>query len=368
LEREERLDREIEFLPNDEEFSAMALNQQGLTRPEIAVVVSYAKMSLFDILLQSPLLDSKVLQPELEWGFPRVLADSYAKQLGRHQLRREIVATTLANEIVNRAGVTFVHDVKEETGLAVDQIAAAFLIVRDAFGLEDIWRGIDKLDYKISAAAQAHMHVEVSQVVKDQATWFLRNMPKPLDITGLVESYASGLKALIDSPEGVLSPLAMAAYKSRVTNLKASGVPRALARSIAGMEAMSAASDIVNAASALGRKVDDVGTAYFEVGHRVGFDWLHQQTETIVREDHWDKLAIHAITDDLASMQRELTKSILAGANGGSGAEAVKKWMGTQKALEARAERLIDDLKSSGPITVAKLSFAARHIRSILPA
>jgi len=367
LEREKRLDREIEFLPSDDEFSSLALQQQGLTRPEIAVVVSYAKMSLFDILLQSPLLDSKVLQPELEWGFPRVLVDKYSKQLGRHQLRREIVATTLANEIVNRAGVTFVHDVKEETGLAVDQIAAAFLIVRDAFGLEDVWHSIDKLDYKISAAAQTHMHVEISHAVKKQATWFLRNMPKPLDITGLVEGYSSGLRTLIEHPEGVLSPLAMADYKTRVSQLKGAGVPRPLARTIAGMEAMTAASDIVNAAGALGRKVNDVGTAYFEVGHRVGFDWLRQQTESIFHEDNWDKLAVHAIADDLASMQRELTKSILSAANGGSGAEAVKKWMGSQKALEVRAARLIDELKSSGPITVAKLSFAARHIRSILP-
>ncbi|MCK5041447.1 MAG: NAD-glutamate dehydrogenase, partial [Sphingomonadales bacterium] len=179
LEREGRLDREIEGLPNDEQFAEMAANMQGLTRPELAVVVSYAKMSLYDVLLQSSLMDNPVLQAELEWGFPSILHGTFAKQLKRHQLRHEIIATTLANEVVNRGGMTFVYDIKEETGLAVDQIIAAFLVVRDAFNLNSIWGDIDKLDYKISPDVQMEMHIGVCNFLRDQTIWYLHNSPSP---------------------------------------------------------------------------------------------------------------------------------------------------------------------------------------------
>ena len=366
IEREGRLDREIEGLPTDEQFSEMAANQQGLTRPELAVLVSYAKMSLYDVLLPSALLEIPVLQTELEWGFPEVLHKPYAKELKRHQLRREIIATTLANEVINRGGLTFVYDIKEETGLAVDQIAAAFLVVRDVFDLNKIWAEIDKLDYKISPDVQMEMHISVCNFLRNQTTWFLHNIPSPLDVEALTNSFTSGIKELFDKPEAVLSPLALAAYKTQRHELRENNVPKPLSKTIACLDVMGSACDIVSVGGYLSRPVADVGTAYFEVGHKIGFDWLRQRTEDLSGDDRWDNLAINSILDELAKMQSQLTTQILTNANGCCGTAAVVKWMRANAVVEIRAERLLSDLKSSGPITVAKLSFAARHIRSIL--
>ena len=367
LEREGRLDREIENLPGEEDFSELALNQKGLTRPEIATLLAYAKMALDATLIESDILDNPAFSRELEHIFPAILPRRYPKQLNRHQLRREIIATTLANEVINRGGMTFVFDVKEETGLAEDQIVSAFSVVRDSFALNDIWPAIDALDYKVNAPIQTLMHLEVSEFLKHQTIWILRNMPKPLDVAGLTALFSSGLEVLLSAPERVFSPLEMAAFEEKCGMYEEHGVPRALGRRLSSLEAMGAACDIVHVAEALSRKVEDVGTAYFEVGDRVGFNWLRQTTEMVPTEDHWDHLAAHAIIDDLADQQRELTRMILTSAPGGKGLSAVSRWTADHQGTLERADSLLTDLKSSGVINIAKLSFAVRHMRSILP-
>ena len=367
LEGEGRLDRDLESLPTDEDFSALALAQEGLSRPELSVLVSYAKMSLFEALMNTQLIDSPMLETELEWGFPKLLRRRFPAELRAHQLRREIVATTLANEVINRGGLTFVFDVREEIGLPVEQIVSAFLIIRDSFGLNEIWSAIDQLDYKVDAALQTEMHVGLCNFLRRQTGWFLRNLPKPLNVPDLIARYSKGLAKLLASPERVLSPLELEAYAARRQDYESQGVPQTLARMVAAIKAMSAACDIVNVAESLDRKAQDVAKAYFEVGHFVGFDWLRSTAATMAPESHWESLAINAAVDDLADQQRELTRIILSPAKGINGPSMVGRWAKVEAGTVYRTNRLLDDIRSSGPVTVAKLSFAARQFRSILP-
>ena len=367
LEKDAGLDREIENLPSDEQISELAVAGVGLTRPELAVLTSYAKMSLNDVLQPSELLDDPILQAELEWGFPKALHDQFSDELSRHRLRREIIATTLANEVINRAGLTFVYDVKEETGLAVDEIAAAFLLVREAFTLGKLWPAIDALDYKVTADTQIRMHMDIAEFVKHQAIWFLHNSPRPLKICRLAEKYGKELSALMHSPDKILGPLAQKNYKAGWQALKEKGVPADVARSVASLSAMGASCDIVNVALKLERGVEEVGKAYYGLGHQIGFDWLGQEARRTAIEDHWDQLAAHAIIDDLADQQRELTRHVLTKGKGMSSNAAVSKWLKDNKVTLIRSEKLMSDLKSSGQVNIARLGFAARHIRSILP-
>jgi glutamate dehydrogenase len=367
LEREGRLDRDLENLPTDEDFSALALAEEGLSRPELSVLVSYAKMSLFDALMNTRLIDTPMLEAELEWGFPKLLRRRFPTELREHQLRKEIVATTLANEVINRGGLTFVFDVREEIGLPVEQIVSAFLIIRDSFGLNKIWSALDELDYSVDAALQTEMHVGLCNFLSRQTGWFLRNLPKPLNVPDLVARYSKGLIKLLASPERVLSPLALEAYAARRQDYESQGVPKALARKVAAIEAMSPACDIVNVAESLNRKAQDVAKAYFEVGHIVGFDWLRSTAAAVGPESHWDSLAINSAVDDLADQQRELTRIILSGAKVTGGPVMVSRWAKAEAGTVYRTNRLLDEIRSSGAVTVAKLSFAARQFRSILP-
>ena len=367
LERAGRLDRVIENLPTEEQFSEMALNQDGMVRPEIATLLAYAKMAVNDALVESPLMDDAYFVPELGRSFPKVLRAKYEKQLKRHRLRREIIATTLANEVINRAGLTFVHEVREETGLPTDQIVAAYVVVRDAFGLSEVWPAIDALDYKVPSAIQTLMHIEVGELIKHQAVWFLHALECPIDIKKAINKYREGLRQLLEAPNKVLSKLELESFKSREAMFREQNVPAALARRVASLEALGAACDIVRVSDALARNVIDVGKGYFDIGYRIGFAWLRQTAEAISSEDHWDRLAVHALMDDFADQQRVLTQTILKDAQTPSATKAVQAWTEAHASVLVRAERLLSDLKSSGQVTVGKLSFAARHLRALLP-
>ncbi|RMF17385.1 MAG: NAD-glutamate dehydrogenase, partial [Alphaproteobacteria bacterium] len=327
LEREGTLDREIEHLPSEDQISELALTQKGLTRPELAVLMSYAKLSLKAILMNGTLIDDPVLRPELEWSFPHPLRERFGDLLDQHRLRRELVCTVLVNEIVNRGGITFFYEVREETGLGIDDIAAAYVITRDVFSLSALWDEIDALDYRVPAAIQTLMHLELQEFLKHQTTWFLRNESRPFDIPRLKESYRDGVESLLQAPERVLAPLALEQFEAKREMYEGQGVPPALARHLAGLLALRFACDIEKVANLLGRPVAEVGLTYSEVGHRLGFDWLRQTAELVAIEDHWDRLAASAVLDDLADQQRELTREILSCHPDRFGAEVVEAWL-----------------------------------------
>ena len=364
LERDGNLNREIENLPSDEQFAELAASGTGLTRPEIATLMAYAKMSLNEVLERSPLIKDPLLQSELEWGFPPALRERFPDEMARHRLRDAIVATVLANEVVNWAGLTFVFEIKEETGLAVDDIIGAFVVTREVYGLNDIWQEINRLDYKVDAEVQTRLHLEVSSFVKDQVLWLLRNSEHPFDMNAFIGRFKPALQALVTKPSKMLSESALKLFKSRRQAYQGEGVPQGLATQVAALVALRQAPDIITVAEEGGQKVETVASTYFSLGDIAGFEWLRQSAEKIVPDDHWELLAVRSVVEDLADQQRRLALDVVA-ATGKKG-EGMKTWKDAQKTRLIRADRLLSDLKASGAMTVAKLSFAARHLRSIL--
>jgi len=366
LERDGGLNREIENLPSDEGFAELASNERGLTRPEISTLMAYAKMSLLDTLVGSKLVDDPVLKPELEWGFPSVLRDRFADELQKHQLKREIIATVLANEVVNWAGLTFVYEVKEETGLGVEDIIAAFVVVREIFGLQHQWEAINALDYKVDASVQYDMHQSVSDSLKIQVMWMLRHLPRPFNGSDLVERFKQPVAKLFGIKQEILSDPAQEAFLARRDGLKDLGVGHDLATFVSAVEVLASGPDIITVAAEAGKPVDYVAAVHFALGDMLGFDWLRQRADRIQPDDHWEVLAIRSLLEDLADQQRSLVEAVCKGAGDKTAKKATKEWQEAQQTRIIRAERLIDDLASSGTLSVAKMSFAARHLRSIL--
>ncbi len=366
LERDGGLDREIEFLPSDEGFAELAANEKGLTRPEISTLMAYAKMSLFDTLIKGDLINDPTLLPELEWGFPSVLREKFADELSVHQLRREIIATVLANEVVNWAGLTFVYEVKEETGLGVEDIVAAFVVVREVFSLQKQWDAINALDYKVAAGTQYDMHQSVSDSLKAQVLWMLRNLEQPFDVSDLVARFKAPYEKLFAIDLDVLSKPAQDAFVNRRDTLKATGVGHDLATFVAAFEVLSSGPDIIMVAEESGKSVDYVAGIHFALGDLLHFDWLRSRSERIALDDHWEMLAVRSIMEDLADQQRQLVQQVCANAGRKTVKQAISAWEKEQATTLIRSERLADDLRSSGALSVPKLSFAARHLRSIL--
>lgn len=235
LEKENRFERDLEKLPTEEQFSRLSLKQRGLSRPDLSVLVSHAKLRLKDLLLKGEMLESPMLQPEIESEFPKILIRRYGRELKEHPLRRELLATSLSNELVNRAGLTFVTEIEEETGQPVDQIVCSYLLVREAFNLREIWRAIDQLDNQVNATLQVQMHREVLNFLSHKAIWFLKNLERPINVQKSIVQFSKRFQKILKKTENVFGPHEREIFTDKVSLLMKGGVPSATARRVAAL-------------------------------------------------------------------------------------------------------------------------------------
>jgi glutamate dehydrogenase len=363
LERAGRLDRNVEMLPDDETVAERLKGGKGLTRPEIAVLLAYAKMTLYEDLLETDVPEDPYLTVDLHRYFPRPLRKGYARWIERHRLRREIAGTDVVNSMVNRVGPTFVDQIVEEGGFKIAEIMRAYPVVRDAYALRPLFGEIEALDNKVPAAAQTKAMIDIAALVRHGTLWMLRNAPRPIAIARAVEAYAPGIAKLAAALPGILGEGEAKAFRERVAALQKQGVPEATARRIAALAPLGAALDIVTVATQKKRPVEDVGRAYFAVGERLGMDWLRGAAERLSPQTHWERQAIAAVVDDLYGAQRALAGEVLA--NGKSSDQALARWMGAHAASIERARLLVGEFRNAGDIDVAKLAIANRSIRAL---
>ena len=366
LEREGRLDRDVEGLPSEDALLELANKRLGLTRPEISVLLAYAKIAVFDALIDSKVVDQNALEEELFAAFPQPVQDKFPKAVKAHRLRREIIATKLANALVNRGGLTLAFDLDEATGLGLAECAAAFMVVRDVFDMRALWRRIDQHDYRIPASIQTLMHLETASALRRQMLWFLNHIDAPLQIDRAIKDYHSGVEALLAKSETLLSGLTKDAFIERRDMYREQGVPKDVSERIAALDALSPACDIVKVANDLKLDVCDTAKGYFNLSAVLGFDWLRDAADKAGGDDHWDRLAASAIMDDLADQQYLLTYAVLKGRKAGDAVKTVKAFAKDEAEVVARARNLVDEMASSGAVTVAKLGYATRQLRAIL--
>src|SRR6185437_14622655 len=258
LEKAGRLNRAVEFLPDDEEIAERRLAKTGLASPERAVLLAYSKMALFDALVASSLVDDEYVGEALAAYFPPLLKERFAALMPRHPLRREIVATVVANALVNRTGSTFVHRMQVETGASPDEVTRAFILVRDIFGFGPLWEAIDALDNKVAAPLQYEMLVEAGRVLLRATLWFLRRRRERLPIARVLEIFQPGLAAIEGALPAILAPDDRAAYDAATSRLASEGVPETLARRLAGLDAAYATLDVTEVAMAQGERIESI--------------------------------------------------------------------------------------------------------------
>jgi glutamate dehydrogenase len=366
LERGGRLDRAIEFLPDDETIAARARQGLGLVRPELSVLLSYSKMALYEEILPSDLPDDPHLQEDLKLYFPTPLRKKYAKAIGGHRLSREIIATAVTNSIVNRAGVTFVHEVKEKTGLSAADMARAYVVTREVFALREIWTAIEALDNRVPSTLQAQMLLECGRLIQRATVWFLTECRQPLDIGGQVKAYGARVRELTGQLGELIPEAERVHLLHQASALTAKGVPEELAQRISSLSWMLPLLDIVRISRVASVPLPEVGKTYFAIGARFGFDWLRRAATGLPTDKVWDKLAVTAIMDDLFSQQGELTARVLSGVRkGGDANRAVDAWVEERRPLVTRTEQLLAELKSVGTPDLAMLAVANRQLKSM---
>ncbi|HEX2581053.1 MAG TPA: NAD-glutamate dehydrogenase [Dongiaceae bacterium] len=366
LERTGKLDRTIEFLPDDETMRQRLAQRIGLTRPENAVLLAYAKMALYEELLAGDFPDDPQMVEDLITYFPAPLREIHRDKVERHRLRREIIATVATNSLVNRAGPTFAHVAKEKTSLDASAIARAYVIARMTFRLRDLWSGIEALDAKVSADAQTQMLLDI-QYLLDQATiWHLRNGTHPLDVAANIARYESGIAELEEALPHVLSTTDRDRLAERATELGGQGVPESLAGRVAALSFLVNGLDIARLAQESKHGVIDTARTYFLVGDQFQLDWLRKGARTLIGDSHWQRMAVFAIIEDMVSQQYALTSAALRNDRGLTGQAALDELRGQRMAAINRVEQLFAELKQAAKLELAMLAVANRAIRSLI--
>jgi glutamate dehydrogenase len=366
LERAGQLNRAIEMLPNDEELTERQAAREGLSRPELAILLAYGKITLYDALLATDLPDDPALVDSLYDYFPEELRQGYREAILRHRLRREIVATHVTSSMVNRVGPTFVSELIDRTGMGPADIARAYLVVRESFGLRELWSGIEALDNRTDALTQIGMMLATRRLVERGAAWILRRSGGALAIGEWVAKLQPGLAAVDTCLETALFDDARAVVDARAARLTADGVPEALARKVARLNLWSAGLDIIRIAEQVIQPVDEVAPIYFEIGRRFGLAWLRDGATKLPTANHWQKQAIGAIVEDLLALQADLAVAALAeGGETLTGRAALDAWIGRRRASVDRVDQLIAELRAVEQIDLSMLAVANRGLRGL---
>jgi glutamate dehydrogenase len=362
LEKSGRLDRALEFLPDDEDLAARATARRGLTRPELSVLLAYAKMSLDHELVQSDLPDAPELAEELRLYFPPALRERFAAQIAAHPLKREIAATIVANDVVNRAGLTFIHDLQATSGRGAADIARAWRIVRQAFALPPLWAEIEALDNQIAASAQSEMLIDIGQVVGHAASWLLRQ--NRLDLAADAARFAPAVAGLAASLADLLPAGERAEYDARLARLARAGVPQPLAARIAGIVFLTTAFEIADLAARAGQKIERTARCFYSVGARFALDEMRAAGRRLPAETPWQKIAVEALIDDFYALQASFAERVLKAADGA--ADPLAAWIATRAAQLAPADAIAAELRAAPNPDLAMLVVAGRQLRQAL--
>jgi glutamate dehydrogenase len=367
LERATRVNRGVDVLPDEEGLAQLGNSGLGLTRPETSVVLAHAKLALYDELLESDLPDDPLLVHDLIDYFPTPVRKTYGKDIANHRLRRELIATSITNQVVNRAGFTFVNDLKERSGQPAPAVARAFTIVRDAFGCEVLWQAIEALDNKLDAGVQTAALIDIKALIERASLWFLQNGHHPLDITDNVARFRPGIEALGRSLANVASANDLAFMESRRKDFEDKGMPARLAGGIARLPLIGAALDIVRVAGADAAAVSEAARVYFGIGARFGFDWLRDTARRMEAQTPWQRQAVQSMVDELDGLQFDLVTHVMDAAGGVAAAEVlVGVWADAHNAAVERIEQMLADMRASGTPDIAMIAVAIRQLRLLV--
>ncbi|WP_370183330.1 NAD-glutamate dehydrogenase [Rhodococcus wratislaviensis] len=359
------LDRKLEALPTDEEIARRRQAGQGLTSPELATLTAHVKLSLKDDLLATDLPDSETFAPRLPRYFPTVLRKRFRTAIKAHPLRRQIVATMLANETIDNGGITFAYRLADEAGASSTDAIRAYAAVTEIFALPDLWSRIRSAN--IAADIEDDLILESGRVLDRASRWFLTNRPQPLAVGAEIARYSSDFRALSPRVPQLVRGHQLADVETRARPLVVRGAPEDLAFEVFRLLDKFCLLDISDIADIAERDIDEVAELYYELDAHLGIDWLLSAVSTLARGDRWHSLARLALRDDLYSSLRQLTMEVLLGGEPHeTPQEKIDDWESTNASRLARARSALTEIFESGTLDLATLSVAARQVRSMV--
>jgi glutamate dehydrogenase len=367
LESDGVLNRELEGLPPSRAVRQRLERKEGLTLPELSVLMAWTKIVLEDKLLDSDLPDDPYLDLDLKAYFPTAIREGFEQQITDHPLRREIIVTQVVNDLVNGAGLTFWPRLAGETGATPAELTRANFVAREIFGSLPLREELKKYDNKLDAGVQTHMRLEMRTLVERASRWLINNRRPPLDSQGTVDAFSGPVQAAMATLPDLMTGRELEAYERRRGALMKRDVPEDLASLVATFPPAYMLLNVIEIAARESLDAADVARVHFALGDRLGLPTLVQRILGLPREDRWQTMARAALRDDLHSVHAQLTSQVLLGNGADQPATArIATWEEEDAVIVARAAETLQEICSDGSADLARLSVGLRVVRGLL--
>lgn len=370
LERAGRLNRHLEYLPDEKALVERKKAGQALTRAEIAILLAYCKMYLKQDILKTDIPDEPYFTQFLKMAFPHHLTEQYLAELKEHRLRREIIATQLGKNLTDHMGINFVERLQRETGRSLAFILRSYVIVDGIYRMDTLWKEIEALDYKVKTSVQQKMMLQLYYLIRRATRWFLRMRKPDINIEQTIKDFSKPISELIDQLPELLTQNDRDALSAEIQLLVAEGVPEKLARATASCNTLFTSLDIVEAARKHNFTISEVAKTYYLMGTHLQLNWLREQISLYPRENQWDELARSGLRDDLDWIQRNLSVSVLSlkTQKVKSVQDQIDLWIEEHSTLVNRWENLIDEIKTSNNTGFVTYSVILRELSAFVGA
>ncbi len=358
------LDAALEFLPDEAGWEARAEARRGLVSPELAVVSAYGKLTLTGQLVASTVPDEPWSERYLVDYFPPRLREQYPHQVSTHPLRREIVATSLANAVLNSSGTTFVFRLAEELNASPDRAVRAWAVAREVFGQEQ-WHADVAEQTSLPTSVRLELLLSFRRLLDRACRWLLQNRPDPLDVEAEIARFAPVVTSLRDSLRDAVAGQERRDMTARTDELVEQGVPQGLAERSAGFLEEFCLLDVAEISLREGEPAEDVVAVYFALSDRYAVDGVLTRITALPRSDRWQSLARAALRYDLYAALEELTTSVVR-TTSGEAKDRIESWESANTAALDRARVTLDEVQRLSGHDLAPLSVALRTLRSVV--
>jgi glutamate dehydrogenase len=358
LEGGKRLNRTIEFLPSDEEIGRRRARKLGLTAPENAVLMAYAKMAVFDDLLASNMPEDPFYNRALKAYFPQVLTEKFSTAIAAHPLKREIIATYITNTVINRTGATFINFLAAESAAATADVVRAFTLAREIFDLEPLWDQLDALDYHVDAQLQLDLLSKLITIAQRASRWILRIRAQGSDMPTLIQRYQPAARELRDHLTEWLPATSQATWQQASSRLEAAGVDAALAQNLSALEFIFPALDLEDLVQSANISLETAARTYFGVETELGLTQWRAQINRLATETLWQTQARGSARDDVYSIARQITLGQL------TRKEDLAQWRAAHASAIDRLSKLLANISAQTP-DLAPISVALRELRHL---
>lgn len=367
LVREGRLNREIEFLPTDSQIKKRMNKNQGLTRPEISVLLAYSKIKLSEQLVEDGIGEDADLISQIKQYFPSQLTKRFADQMTSHPLAQEIIAGHVTNNIGNRMGPTFSTYVQEETSASALNLVRAYMATEDIFDISVLWDEINALDFQVPNETLSNLLIRIQTLLERATLWVLRNTRESLSIQRLKETYKPGVEVIQANMQAILTEPSQVHLKEISQELVAQGIPETVAQKVSALHYLFYGLDIIRVAANTEKEVLDVAQTYFALEMNLDLHWLRHSVYELSAEDMWQRRAKAGLGDEVDNGLRTLTQEVIqSSADIQNLEERLAHWQEQNSDNIRHYRTTFNEIKTESELTLAMISVAIRELRNLI--